>query len=43
MQSTLRLMDSTIGLTFSAAVAFALQGAMMLCGGLPGTYHGVGL
>lgn len=43
MQSTLRLMGSTIGLTFSAAAAFALQGAMMLCAGFPGTDHDVGL
>ena len=36
-------MGSTVGLTFSAAAAFALQGAVMLCAGLPGAYHGVEL
>lgn len=42
MRDTMRLMDSTVGLTFSAAATFALQGAVMLCAGLPGTDHGVG-
>ncbi len=43
MQCTFPLVNSTIGMTISAAVALAPQGAMMLRGGLPGTYHGVGL
>ena len=37
------LMGSTVGLTISAGVAFALQGAVVLCGGLPSACHGVDL